>query len=117
MTDLHQIPFDPELIEGAHNAIRTCLRIKPEEKVTLITDRVSEEIAASLVAEIRKVGATYQAFVLEDYAERPLVDMPRPILDDLESSQVSIFAAQVQHGELKTRMQMTDVVNRRLIRS
>ena len=43
-------------------------------------------------------------------------DLPREILDDLETSQVSIFAVQAQANELKSRMQMTDVVNRRKIR-
>jgi leucyl aminopeptidase (aminopeptidase T) len=93
-----------------------CLRVQPSEKVTVITDHASAEIAASMVAELEKLGSAYNAFVLEDYAQRPLENKPKPILEDLETSQVSIFAVQAQHGELKTRMQMTDVVNRRHIR-
>jgi leucyl aminopeptidase (aminopeptidase T) len=54
--------------------------------------------------------------VLEELAERPLKDLPRAVLEDLESSQVSIFAVQVQTHELRSRIQMTDVVNRRKIR-
>jgi aminopeptidase len=54
--------------------------------------------------------------VLEELAERPLIDMPLPVLDDMESSQVSIFAVVAQKNELRTRMQMTDVVNRRKMR-
>src|SRR5204863_4439277 len=42
--------------------------------------------------------------------------MPRGILDDLATSQVSIFAAQSQPGELTARMQMSDVVNKKHIR-
>ena len=38
------------------------------------------------------------------------------IAEDLETSQVSIFAVQAQTNELKSRMQMTDIVNRRKIR-
>jgi N-acyl-D-aspartate/D-glutamate deacylase len=34
----------------------------------------------------------------------------------METSQVSIFAVQVQPNELRSRMQMTDVVNRRHMR-
>ena len=40
----------PEYSPGAHNAVHVCLRIQPEEKVTLITDRACLEIAASLAA-------------------------------------------------------------------
>lgn len=116
MTDVRQLPFDPELTWGARNAIVTCLRVQPDEKVTLITDLATSEIAAALLAELDKVGSTCHAFVTEDYAVRPITNQPAAILEDMETSQVSIFAAQAQLGELQTRMQMTDVVNRRKIR-
>jgi leucyl aminopeptidase (aminopeptidase T) len=106
----------PELIPGAHNAIHTCLRLRPEERITLITDRATLEIAAALAREVEELGAEQSLFVLEDYAPRPLAGMPRPILEDLARSQVSIFAAQAQVGELPSRIAMTDVVNRRGIR-
>jgi len=38
------------------------------------------------------------------------------VLEDMETSTVSIFAVQVQPNELRSRMQMTDVVNRRHMR-
>ncbi len=115
-SDLATMAFDEELAQGAHNAVFVCLRIQPEEKVTVITDYACEEIAASLAAQLREVGCRYRAFVLEDLAPRPLIDMPQPILDDMETSEVSIFAVLAQRNELKTRMQMTDVVNRRHMR-
>jgi aminopeptidase len=108
--------FDPELTPGARNAVRVCLRIQPSEKVTVITDDACREIAASLVREIEEVGAPYRAFVLEEITTRPMAEMPQAILDDMESSAVSIYAVQAQANELKTRMQMTDVVNRRKMR-
>jgi aminopeptidase len=115
-TDLTTKAFDPELKPGAHNAVFVCLRIQPAEKVTLITDRACEEIAASLVAELDACGCPYRTFVLEDLAPRPLTEMPQAILDDMASSQVSLFAVQAQANELRTRMQMTDVVNRNKLR-
>ncbi len=113
---LNRIPFDPELTPGARNAVRVCLRIQPSEKVTVITDEVSLEIAAAMVAELEVVGCPYRTWVLEDVATRPLTDLPMLIADDLETSQVSIFAVQAQMNELRSRMQMTDIVNRRRIR-
>jgi aminopeptidase len=110
------IPFDPELTPGARNAVRVCLRVQPGEKVTVITDEATKEIAASLVRELEAVGAPYRAWVLEDLAPRPLGDLPQEIVEDLETSQVSIFAVQAQANELRSRMQMTDVVNRHKIR-
>jgi len=110
------IPFDPELTPGARNAVQVCLRVQRGEKVTVITDEATKEIAASLVRELEAVGAPYRAWVLEDLTPRPLSDLPQEIVEDLETSQVSIFAVQAQTNELRSRMQMTDIVNRRKIR-
>ncbi|SRR5579871_2042437 len=111
-----QVSIDPEYAPGAHNAVHVCLRVQRNEKVCVITDEVTLEIAASIVDELQKMGAPFNAWVLEDLAPRPLTELPREILDDLETSQVSIFAVKVQRNELRSRMQMTDVVNRRKIR-
>jgi aminopeptidase len=113
---IRNMPFDPALSVGARNATQVCLRLQPAEQVTLIADRAGLEIAAALVAQVEAIGAPYRVFVLEELASRPLEHMPLPILADLEKSQVSIFAAQAQRGELRSRMEMMDVVNRRRLR-
>src|ERR1043166_4045370 len=110
------IDIDPDLVPGARNAVRVCLRLKRDERITIITDEATRDIAAALQAEVEEVGSEHAVFVRENYAGRPLVAMPQVILDDLAQSQVSIFAAQSQRGELGSRGQMTDVVNKRHIR-
>jgi aminopeptidase len=115
-TDLREMPFPEAFREGAHNAATTCLRIEPQERVTLITDEATAPIAASIAAELDRIGCVWHAFVLEELAERPLKEMPADVLADMEQAQVSIFAVQVQPNELRSRMQMTDVVNRRRMR-
>jgi leucyl aminopeptidase (aminopeptidase T) len=116
LADLTKTSFDPELSPGARNAVNTCLRIQPSEKVTLITDNACRDIAASIAQELLKLGSPFRAFVLEDLAPRPLTDLPAEIAEDMETSDVSIFAVHVQRNELKSRMQMTDIVNRRRMR-
>jgi leucyl aminopeptidase (aminopeptidase T) len=113
---LNKLSFDSQLTPGARNAVRVCLRIQPSEKVTVITDEASLEIAAALVRELEQVGCAYRSWVLEDVAERPLKDLPQAIADNLATSQVSIFAVQAQTNELRSRIQMTDIVNRHKIR-
>ena len=63
---LNRLPFDPELTPGARNAVEVCLRIKATEKVTVITDEATKEIAASIVAELEKLAAPYHAWILEE---------------------------------------------------
>jgi len=109
-------PIDPEFVPGARNAINVCLRLKPEERITIITDTATREIAAALQHEVESVGSDYSLFVLEHHARRPLKFMPEIILEDLACSQVSIFAAQSRPGELGARREMTAVVNHHRIR-
>src|SRR5438552_581433 len=108
--------IDSGLAPGARNAIRTCLRLQPTERITIITDEATSEIAAALQAEVEEIGAEHAVFVIENYAPRPLMAMPQIILNDLAQSQVSIFCAQSQRGELGSRMQVSDVVNKKHIR-
>src|SRR5438876_11529940 len=109
-------PIDPELLSGARNAIDICLRLKPQERITIITDTVTRGIAAALQSEVERVGSEYSLFVLEHHARRPLPYMPEVILDDVALSRVSIFAAQGQAGELGARTELTAVVNHHRIR-
>lgn len=111
---LHQI--DPDLAPGARNAIQVCLRLKPQERVTIITDEATAEIAVALRAEVEAIGSECNLFTLEHHGQRPMQFMPELILEDLSMSQVSIFAAQSQPGELAARREMTAVVDHHRIR-
>jgi aminopeptidase len=72
------------------------LRIDPKEKVTLITDRATEPIAAALGAQLAARGCEWNVFLLEDLAPRPLSICRRRCSSRYGDSQVSIFAVQVQ---------------------
>src|SRR6266566_4787961 len=109
-------PIDPQLVPGARNAIDVCLRLQPEERITIITDSATREIVAALQKEVERIGSEYSLFVLEHHARRPLKYMPEIILDDLECSQVSILAVRAQPRELGERTEITAVVNHHRIR-
>ncbi len=108
--------IDPELVPGARNAIDVCLQLKQGERVTIITDEATRDIAAALQSEVERVGSEYSLFVLEHHARRPLKYMPEIILDDLACSQVSILAVRAQPRELGARTEITAVVNHHRIR-
>ena len=81
--------FNPELTPGAVNAVTTCLRIQPGEKVTLICDEACLTIGASLARELEARGLVWSGFILEKIAPRPLTDMPAEVISDMESSAIS----------------------------
>ena len=111
-----EIAFDEEYILGAQNAIHTCLRLQPSETITIITDEACQDIAASLYAQVKEIGSPCNFYVLEDYITRPMPGMPQPILDGLAKSQVSVFCALAQTGELTARREMSAIVNAQRIR-
>jgi len=115
LTELRSV-YAEELVPGARNAVRTCLKIEPQERVALVTDLETEEIAAALADQVRQVGAALDAHVMEDYGPRPMLQLPEPIREALERADVSIYAGQPKTGELAFRREMTRVVDRRQIR-
>src|SRR5207245_8857594 len=64
--------IDAELAPGARNAVSVCLQLTPEERVTIITDEATRDIAAALRAEVEEIGSEHSVFILEKYGLRPL---------------------------------------------
>ena len=110
------ISADPELTPGARNAVRVCLRVGRDERITIITDEVTREIAAALQKEVRGDRRGAVSLCARRTRFPPAHGNAEIILEDLARSQVSIFAAQTQTGELGSRIQMTAVVNKHRIR-
>jgi aminopeptidase len=108
--------FSPELAPGAHNAIEVCLAIQPRERVALIADEASREVAASLAAALEDVGAPTESILIEHIAGRPLTEVPQTILDALERADAGILCVHPLQGELASRMAIVATVERRRIR-
>ena len=108
--------FSAELAPGARNAVDVCLNIQPRERVALIADEASREVAASIEAALTNRGAIPQPLLVEDVATRPIRTAPPEILDSLERADAGILCVQPQEGELPARMAIVAVVERRRIR-
>ena len=108
----YHYPIDPELVPGARNAINVCLRLKPEERITIITDTATREIAAALQTEVERVGSDYSLFVLEHHARRPLKFMPEIILDDLADPAFGTGVVKVRSPDAARRAHCPDANDR-----
>ena len=109
-------PFSPELAPGARNAVEVCLAIQPSERVALIADEPSREVAASIAAALEAVGAPVESILIEQIAARPLTQAPQQILDALERADAGILCVHPLQGELASRMAIVATVERRRIR-
>ena len=108
--------FSDELAPGALNAVNVCLNIQPGERVALVADEASREVAASLEHALRSRGATPLPLLIESVAQRPIRTAPPEILQLLEAADAGILCVQPQEGELGSRMAIVAVVERRRMR-
>ena len=95
---------------GAKNAIHICLGLRPDERITIIGGDECSDIINALVAQVEKVGSECSVVYLENYCERPCLDLPHDILVDMKKSQVSLYVAHALPGELNHRSQVTRFV-------
>jgi aminopeptidase len=115
--DLLALPVDPELRTGARNAVRTCLRVQPGERVLIITDLRTLPVAAALAAETQAVRGQLACVVIEDHVQkRPTPVTPAVALDLLEECDVAIYAVYPQAGEITGRAQVIYAAERNRIR-
>jgi leucyl aminopeptidase (aminopeptidase T) len=105
-----------DLLEGARNAVSTCLAIQPNERVALVADEPSREVAASLEQALVESGASIDSVLIEDVASRPIREAPGEVLRALERADAGILCVQPMEGELGARMAIVAVVERRRIR-
>lgn len=107
---------------GAYQVINNCLKVKPGEKVSIITDEPDFHIGKAIERQALKITDKVRLFKMEDYGKRsedgtnPL-KFPDEIAEYLKVCQVSVYAATGKKGELKTfRHPMTDITDANNIR-
>jgi aminopeptidase len=109
-------PASADLDAGARNAVEVCLAITATDRVALVADEASQEIAASLAAVLDGIGVRWDGVLIERVAARPLTAAPAAVLDALERADAGILCVQPLQGELGARMQIVATVERRRIR-
>ena len=109
-------PFPDELCPGARNAVEVCLNVQPGERVALIADEASRDVAASIEHALAERDADTRPMLIEAVSPRPMGAAPPEILDSLEQANAGILCVQPQEGELGARMAIVAVVERRRIR-
>lgn len=86
---------------GANQAIRNCLNVRGDDKVTIITDTETLDIGVSLLEEAKQITDDIKFFIAEDIGERPLKKLPKELKEAITSSTVGVLAMQGFKGELE----------------
>jgi leucyl aminopeptidase (aminopeptidase T) len=72
--------FSQELEAGARNAVDVCLAIQPGERVALVADESSKEVAASIAAALTRTGASSEQILIEHVAARAQARPPADVM-------------------------------------
>ena len=93
---------------GARNAVGACLNIGGGDRVAVVKDRTSGEIADAIEEEARSTGAEVRSWTMEDHVERPAREFPRTIGEEIVKLHptASYFIGTAQRGELAFRQPM-----------
>ena len=90
-----------ELVFGAKQAVNVCAKVKANEKVVVITDRGTKNVAEHIIKELKLATKNVNVFVLEDYGKRPY-KIPDIILNAVRKSDVIFVIAGYIYGEIPT---------------
>jgi aminopeptidase len=92
------------LQEGARTAVQVCMAVKNGENVLVVTDRQTLEVGKAIQEAAERISkGNTKLHVLEDSGERPVQELPKPILDLIPWANVTFWAAESKPGELPVR--------------
>lgn len=93
---------------GARAAVRTCMGVRAQDRVFVITDRATSAIGRLLSEEAADVGAQTIVGELEHFGLRPMTEFQGNLRSELGAFRptVTFYAAASQPGELPFRMKL-----------
>lgn len=105
-----------EYAVGARNAVRTCLNVRTDDRVAVISDEGRADIANAIVEEALSAGGEVVDWTMEDWVRRPAHEFPRALADEIVAFQptVSFFIGESEAGELAFRAPMLQLLARDL---
>ena len=109
-------PVTADVLPGARNAVEVCLNVQRGERVALIADDASAEVAAGIEQALADRGARAMGLRIESVSPRPMPRAPAEALAALEEADAGILCVQPLEGELDARRAIVGIVERRRIR-
>jgi len=91
--------------EGARVAIEVCMGVVPSEHVLIVTDTLTQTVGEALRRAAEKVSpGNVRLLLLEDFGQRPLTSLPKPIEESIQWANVTFYAAKSIGAELGLRI-------------
>lgn len=95
---LSAVDFD--VVNAARRILEGSLGVVPGDRVFVLLDRARSDMASVLIEVAQSLGAVANVLVLEEFGERPLAELPGPVLDALHTAQASILLISSHDAEM-----------------
>jgi leucyl aminopeptidase (aminopeptidase T) len=94
-----------EIIQGARNAVETCMGVRRDEVVLILTDEPRGHIGHAIAEECELLEARAHLLKIEDFIKRPALSFPDELLQRVDEIHpaVSFYVATAEEGELAFR--------------
>lgn len=100
------IHIEADVMAGARTAAGVCMGVKPGDRVAVISDQATAMVGEALVRASLDLDGEARLFLLEDYATRPIRELPEALVEALVDWRptVTFYAAASQPGEIAFRI-------------
>ncbi len=94
------------LLPGARVAVQTCMGVRADDRVVIISDEPTLAIGQALAQEASDITPHTHLLRLERYGDRPITELPEALAADIRalSPTVTFYAASAQPGEISFRI-------------
>ncbi|MFO7991327.1 MAG: aminopeptidase [Thermoplasmata archaeon] len=90
------------LENGCKTAVNTCMNIRPDDRVLIVSDKETLKIGQKLKDIILDITPQMRFFNLDIYGNRPLKKLPDQIESEARASTATFWTAQSIDGELES---------------
>jgi aminopeptidase len=111
---LSAVDFD--VVNAGRRILEGALGVVPGERVVVLLDRARADLASVLNEVAQSLGAVALVFVMEEFGERPLRELPAPVIEALANAQVSILLVSYNDAELSMRRDMLTYITEHRLR-
>jgi aminopeptidase len=111
---LSAVDFD--VVNACRRILEGALGIVPGERVIVLLDRARAELASVLNEVAQSLGAVALVFVVEEFGERPLREIPPAVVEALANAQASILLVGYNDAELSMRRDLLTYITEHRLR-
>lgn len=84
---------------GVYQTVNSCVKVKPNENVVILTDNKIKAVATRIAEAVKKITPNLKTYTLDDYGKRPF-KIPPFILEAIKKSDATFVITEYIYGDV-----------------